>query len=64
MSRIGVNWHTRPAILNSKDVVLDRFRRYLMGLGLRDETIKLYVGLVGGFLEYANADEPSRSILN
>jgi integrase/recombinase XerD len=30
-----------------------------MGLGLRDETIKLYAGLVGCFLEHAKADEPS-----
>ena len=64
MVKVGVNWHTRPKILYSKDVVLDRFKRYLMGLGLRDETIKLYVGLVGGFLEYAKADEPSVETAN
>ena len=58
MSRVGVNWHTRPAILYSKDVVMDRFKRYLMGWGPRDETTKLYVGLVDGFLEYAKADDP------
>lgn len=59
MGKVGVNWHTRPTILCSKDVVLDRFKRYLMSLGFRDETIKLYVGLVGSFLEYAKADEPA-----
>ncbi|MFZ3092409.1 MAG: tyrosine-type recombinase/integrase [Methanothrix sp.] len=64
MVKVGVNWHSRPKILYSKDVVLDRFKRYLMGLGLRDETIKLYVGLVGGFLEYAKADEPSVETAN
>lgn len=30
MSRVGVNRHTRPAILYSKDVVQGLFKRYLM----------------------------------
>ena len=64
MSKVGVNWHTKPKIIYSKSVVLDRFKRYLKGLGLRDETVKLYVGLVGGFLDYAEADEPSTEIAN
>lgn len=62
MSKVGVNWHTKPKIIYSKSVVLDRFKRYLKGLGLRDETVKLYVGLVGGFLDYAEADEPNTEI--
>ena len=64
MSKVGVNWHTKPKIIYSKSVVLDRYKRYLKGLGLRDETVKLYVGLVGGFLDYAEADEPSTEIAN
>jgi integrase/recombinase XerD len=59
MGKVGIDWHTRPAILYSKGVVLDRYKRYLMGLWLRDETIKLYVGVVSTFLEYAKADEPA-----
>ena len=41
MSRVWVNWHTGQQFLYSKDVVRDRFKRYLMGLGLRDETANL-----------------------
>jgi hypothetical protein len=41
MSRVGFNWHTGPAILYSKDIVRDLFKRYSMGLGLRDKTANL-----------------------
>lgn len=38
MVRAKVNWHTTPAKSFKKDVVLERFRRYLKGNGLHDET--------------------------
>ena len=50
MSRTKIDWHTRPADIFKKDIVLDRFERYLKGIGLKDETIRLYLGRVGGFL--------------
>ncbi len=59
MSKIKVDWNTRPANIFRKDIVLDRFERYLKGLGLRSETIKLYLGRVGAFLDYAKSDLPS-----
>lgn len=56
MSRVKVDWHIRPSTTYRKDIELDRFERYLKGLGLKNETIKLYVGRVGAFLEYAKTD--------
>jgi hypothetical protein len=50
-----IDWHTRPADIFKKDIVLDRLKRYLKGIGLKDETIRLYLGRVGGFLDFANA---------
>jgi integrase/recombinase XerD len=44
--------------------VLDRFKRYLKGIGLKDETIKLYLGRVGVFLEYAKCEDPSFETAN
>lgn len=37
-----IDCYTRPADVFKKDIVLDRFRRYLKGIGLKDETIRLY----------------------
>lgn len=59
MSKVKVDWHTRPTNIFEKDIVLDRFERYLKGLGLRNETIKLYLGRVGAFLDYGKSDLPS-----
>ncbi len=59
MSKVKVDWHTRSANIFRKDIVLDRFEQYLKGLGLRNETIKLYLGRVGTFLDYAKSDLPS-----
>lgn len=37
------NWHIKDIKVCSKGIALDRFRRYLDGLGLRKETIQLYL---------------------
>jgi hypothetical protein len=34
------------------------FRRYLKGIGLHEETVKLYVGRLNAFLDYAKIDIP------
>ncbi len=47
-----------PIKVFRKDIVLDRFERYMRGLGLGNETIKLYLGRVGAFLDYAKSDLP------
>ena len=44
MAKVKIDWHSKPASDYQKDVVLERFRRYLRSIGLHDETIKLYVG--------------------
>lgn len=64
MGKGRVDWHTRPVCTFKKDIVLDGFKRYLKGLGLHDETIKLYLGRVGAFLDYAKMDEPSIETAN
>lgn len=53
-----VDWNTMPIKVFRKDIVLDRFERYMRGLGLGNETIKLYLGRVGAFLDYAKSDLP------
>ncbi len=63
MSRVKVDWQVRPSTTYRKDIELDRFERYLKGLGLKSETIKLYVGRVGAFLDYAKSDLPSLEIV-
>lgn len=59
MSRVKVDWQVRPSTTYRKDIELDRFERYLKGLGLKSETIKLYLGRVTAFLDYAKTDLPS-----
>lgn len=53
------NWHLGDMRVCNKDIVLERFRRYLEGRGLRNETVRLYLGRVGAFLDYAKEDLPS-----
>jgi len=58
MAKVKVDWHSKPASDHQKDVILELFRRYLKGIGLHDETIKLYVGRVRAFLDFANSKDP------
>jgi len=46
MAKVKVDWYSKPASVHQKDVVLERFRRYLKIIGLHEETIKLYSGRV------------------
>ena len=64
MVRAKVNWHTTSAKIFQKDVVLERFNRYLKGIGLHDETIKLYTGRLGAFLDHSKQDEPPIEVAN
>jgi integrase/recombinase XerD len=61
MAKMKIDWHARPASNHQKDITLERFKRYLKGVGLHDETIKLYMGRVRSFLDYANSNEPDTS---
>jgi hypothetical protein len=56
--RAKVNWHTTSAKTSQNDVVLERFNRYLKGIGLHDETVKLYMGRLNAFLDHSKQDEP------
>lgn len=59
MGKAKVNWRNRPVSIFRKDMILDRFKRYLKGLGLHDETIRLYLGRVNAFLDYSKENEPN-----
>jgi integrase/recombinase XerD len=59
-----VNWHTTSAKIFQKDVVLERFHRYLKSIGLHDETVKLYMGRLNAFLEHTKQDEPTIEAAN
>ena len=61
-SKSKTNWHLRDIRVCNKGIVLERFRRYLEGRGLRKETVKLYLGRVGAFLDYAKQDYPGTEI--
>ena len=43
------------------DIALNRFRRYLEGLGFREATIHTYISVCNLYLEWAGTDEPSIS---
>ena len=58
MAKMKIDWHSRPASDHQKDVVPKRFNVYLKNIGLHDETIKLYVGRVRSFLDFANSHDP------
>ena len=52
MAKMKTDWHSRPANDQQKDVVLERFKRYLKNIGLHEETIKLYLSRVRAFLRF------------
>lgn len=64
MGKCKVNWNTASKKIFNKGAVLERFNRYLEGMGLRDETVKLYLGRLNAFLEYAKMDEPPVEVAN
>ncbi len=53
-----ISRHIKPATTLNKDIVLDRYKRYLSCTGLREETAKLYVVSSEAFLDYAQIDFP------
>lgn len=61
MAKMKIDWYSKPASDHQKDFVLERFRRYLKSIGLHDETIKLYIGRVRSFLDFANSKDPDTS---
>jgi len=64
VAKLKIDWHTRPASDHQKDIILERFRRYLKNIGLHDETIKLYLGRVKAFLDFAKSHDPDIAIAN
>ena len=54
--RLAVKWDV-PAT----DIALNKFQRYLEGLGFRDSTIDNYVSRCRTYLEWVGSDEPSIS---
>jgi integrase/recombinase XerD len=59
MARLKIDWHTKEANHLNKDIVLDRFSRYLRSCGFHSSTIDLYLSRLNAFLEYANCEEPT-----
>lgn len=64
MGKSKINWHLKPACACKKDLILDRYKHYLEGIGLRKETVILYLGRVGAFLDRAKSGDPSSDEAN
>jgi integrase/recombinase XerD len=59
MGKSKINWHLRPVSVNKTDVILKKFEHYLKELGLRQETVNLYIGRVGAFLNQIKNNLPN-----
>jgi integrase/recombinase XerD len=59
MARVKIDWHTEPSPEYRNSVVLKAYKRFLMRIGLRDETINLYSGRLVKYLDFAQSIEPS-----
>jgi len=59
MSRVKVEWNTKPACDHRNDIILNNYRRYLTGLGLRYDTVKLYSSRISNYLEFSKMSDPS-----
>ena len=64
MAKVKIDWHTKEAKHLNKDIVLDRFHRYLKSSGLHSTTIELYLARLNAFLEYADCEDPSIETAN
>jgi hypothetical protein len=58
MVKMKIDWHSRPANDHQEGIIIERFKRYLKNIGLHEETIKLYLGRVRAFLDFANSQDP------
>lgn len=59
MSKSKTNWHLRPISVYKKNFILKRFEHYPKELGLRQETVNLYIGRVGAFLNQTKNNSPN-----
>jgi len=59
MGRVKIDWDTKPVSEHRKDILLNNYKRYLISLGLRSDTIRLYASRVGNFIEFSRPNEPS-----
>ena len=62
MAKMKIDWYSKPANDHQKDVIMERFKRYLKNIGLHEETIKLYLGRVRSFLDFANSHDPDVTV--
>jgi len=62
MGNPRINWHTEQTVSYKKDAVLTTFSNYLMREGFHNDTIKLYVGRLNAFLDYAKSDLPDLTV--
>ncbi|MGZ4851527.1 MAG: hypothetical protein ACXV2C_09140, partial [Candidatus Bathyarchaeia archaeon] len=62
MAKVKIDWYSRPASDYHKDIIIERFKRYLKNIGLHEETIKLYMGRVRAFLDFANSQDPDVAV--
>jgi len=61
MTKVKTCWHTEPLREPKTGIALNAYKRFLTNQGLRYETIGLYMGRVGKFLEFAHSIEPHTS---
>ena len=62
MAKMKIDWYSKPASDHQKDIIIERFKRYLKNIGLHEETIKLYLGRVRAFLDFANSHDPDVAV--
>ena len=57
--QLRVDW-AREVKKSDLGPALGRYRRYLVDLGFRDQTIESYVFRAGKYLEFAKTDQPTQ----
>ena len=58
MGKAKVNWNVQTAGEHKLETIVENYRRYLTNQGYRYQTISLYSGRVGKFIEYSRPNEP------
>jgi hypothetical protein len=58
--RLNVNWGKVEEVL-ALNPYLERYKNYLIDIGLRNSTVESYVWLVKSYLEYSKTDRPTTS---
>ena len=58
MGKAKVNWNVQTAEEHKLETIVENYKRFLTNQGYRYQTISLYSGRVGKFIEYSRPNEP------